>query len=124
MTSKPELQIKDIKLIHRRAMEQSDLALLARMRGDGTATAAHIQSAYEFEAQAAHALLDQHGAEPTRSVLFRSAATLARDCGRFSEAEKLIRDALAGEPPDAIARELHDLLAQVSVRLASTKGVM
>ena len=97
-------------------MEQSDLALLARMKGDEMAAAAHVQSAYELETKAAHMLLDQRAAEPARSVLFRSAATLARDCGQFAEAEKLIYAALAGDPPDEIAGELHDLLEQVSFR--------
>ena len=104
----------DIKLIHRQAMEQSDLALVARMRGDEQAAVNHVVTAYELEAKAANALTYQPGAEPTRSVLFRSAATLARDCGRFNEAEKLIYKALAGEPPADIAGELQDLLEQVS----------
>jgi len=106
--------VTDIKLIHRQAMEQSDLALLARMKGDELAAMAHAQSAYELEARAADALVDERGAEPARSVLFRSAATLARDCGRFAEAEKLIYKALAGEPPAEIVSELQDLLEQVS----------
>jgi hypothetical protein len=104
----------DIKHIHRQAMEQSDLALLARMRGDDQAAVSHVVSAYELEAKAADALDNQRSAEPTRSVLFRSAATLARDCGRFAEAQKLIFKALAGEPPADIASELEDLLEQVS----------
>lgn len=97
-------------------MEQSDLAVLARMRGDEAAAVTHVQSAYELEAKAADALLNEHGAEPTRSVLFRSAATLANDCCRFTESEKLIHKALAGEPPAEIAAELEDLLEQVSFR--------
>lgn len=104
----------DIKLLHRRAMEQSDLALLARMKGDELSAMGHVQSAYELEAKAAEALFDRRGAEPTRSVLFRSAATLAFDCGRFTDAEKLIHKALAGEPPPEITTELQDLLEQVS----------
>lgn len=108
--------MRDLKHIHRQAMEQSDLALLARMKGDEQSAVAHVQSAYELESMAADALLDERGAEPARSVLFRSAATLARDCGRLADAEKLIYKALAGEPPAEIAGELQDLLEQVSFR--------
>jgi hypothetical protein len=104
----------DIKLLHRKAMEESDLAILARMKGDDQASAAHTMTAYELEAKAALALFDQRAAEPARSVLLRSAATLARDCGLFVEAEKLIYKALSGEPPSEIATELEDLLEQVS----------
>lgn len=104
----------DIKLIHRQAMEQSDLALLARMKGDEPTAMEHARSAYKLEKQAADALLHDLGAEPTRSVLFRSAAALARDCGLFTEAEKLIYKGLAGQPPAEIVGELQDLLEQVS----------
>jgi hypothetical protein len=106
--------MKDIKQIHRQAIEETDLALLARMNGDEQAAARHVKSAYELESRAANALLNDLGAEPTRSVLFRSAATLARDCGLFADAEKLIYRALAGEPPTEIVDELRDLLEQVT----------
>lgn len=96
--------------LHRLAMEQSDLALLARAKGDKEAAQIHFQSAYELESQAANALRDNFGAEPTRSVLFRSAASLAIDCGRLTDAKKLIYTALAGKPPAEIAEELHELL--------------
>ena len=106
--------MKDIKHIHRQAMEHSDLAIIARMKGDEQAAIGHVVSAYELEAQAANSLLNDLNAEPTRSVLFRSAATLARDCGRYDEAAKLVHRALAGDPPADIASELQDLLEQVS----------
>ncbi len=106
--------MKDIKHIHRQAMEHSDLAIIARMKGDEQAAVGHVVSAYELEAQAANALLNDLHAEPTRSVLFRSAATLARDCGRYADAAKLVYRALAGDPPAEIASELQDLLEQVS----------
>jgi len=104
--------MKDIKHIHRQAMEHSDLALLERRKGDEGAAMRHVRSAYELEAKAAKALVNDLTAEPARSVLFRSAATLARECGLFADAEKLIREELAGAPPTAIADELHELLEQ------------
>ena len=106
--------MKDIKCIHRKAMEHSDLAIIARIKGDEQAAIGHVVSAYELEAQAANALLNDLHAEPTRSVLFRSAATLARDCGHYADAAKLVYRALAGDPPAEIASELKDLLEQVS----------
>ncbi|HEX5271222.1 MAG TPA: hypothetical protein VFW33_12065, partial [Gemmataceae bacterium] len=51
--------------------------------------------------------------EPTRSVLHRSAASLALECGEYREAERLIATALAGSPPETIAEELRDLLHRV-----------
>lgn len=106
--------MRDIKHIHRQAMEYSDRAIIARMDGDEQAAIGFVVSAYELEAEAASYLLSDLNAEPARSVLFRSAATLARDCGRYHEAAKLIHSALAGNPPADIAIELQDLLEQVS----------
>jgi hypothetical protein len=61
----------DIRHIHRQAMEQSDLAIRERMKGDEQAAQRHLQHAYELEADAANALLTELTAEPARSVLFR-----------------------------------------------------
>lgn len=108
--------MNDTKKTHRLAMEQTDFALLAKMRGNEKAAEEHLFRAYELEAQAANTLVGNLDAEPTRSVLFRSAATLAHDCGLQEEAEKLIFKALAGDPPAEIAEELRDLLEQVSFR--------
>lgn len=106
-------------------MEQADLSLLAKSKGDEDAAARHLRSAYELEAEAANSLVNDIAAEPTRSVLFRSAATLAHDCGLFAEAEKLIHKALAGEPPADIAEELRDLLGQVGFqRHLELRGVV
>ena len=81
--------MNEIKHLHRQAMEQCDLAIVARMNGNEQISMNHTNAAYELESQAANALLYQFSAEPTRSVLFRSAATLARDCGKFYAAHNL-----------------------------------
>ena len=100
-----------IKELHRAAMEQTDLALAAQREG-GDAKAL-FTAAFEFERQAAMLIAPKLDAEPTRSILHRSAATLALDCGHTREAEILICEALRGQPPEAIAEELRDLLEQV-----------
>jgi hypothetical protein len=102
-----------VKTTHRQAMEQTDLALAARRQGDEVLALRHFRQAYELEAQAAAAFATRLDAEPTRSVLFRSAATLALDAKLLPEAEKLVCTALSGNPPDDIADELRDLLEQI-----------
>lgn len=52
------------------------------------------------------------GAEPTWSVLHRSAASLALEASDWRRAEKLVAVALSGEPPEDIADELRDLIEQ------------
>jgi hypothetical protein len=106
--------MKTIKAIHREAMEQTDLALAARRQGDEATASSHFRRAYELELEAASSFANRPSDEPTRSILYRSAATLALDCNLIAEAEKLICTALVGNPPDAVAEELRDLLVSDS----------
>lgn len=89
-----------------------DLAEKAyQLRADGLVEKANqlTEDAFNKEKEAAELLTDKC-VEPTRSVLFRSAASLAIDCKKYQEAEKLLLLALAGNPPAEIAEEISDLL--------------
>lgn len=90
-------------------MEQTDFALAAKQRGDDGMAAIHFRRAFELEAEAASAFATRLDDEPTRSVLYRSAATLALDCKQVNDAERLICTALSGNPPEQIAEELREL---------------
>jgi hypothetical protein len=63
---------------------------------------------------ASRAQVAKFEAEPTRSVLYRSAASMAYVCKKYREAEKLIGIGLAGNPPHEIAEELRDLFNLVN----------
>lgn len=91
-------------------MELVDQAVLARQDNDMARVAELALAAFDKERAAADLVADKLELEPTRSVLHRSAATLAVECGRLRDAERLIGRALAGNPPDDIADELRDLL--------------
>jgi hypothetical protein len=116
--------VTDLKKTHRDAMEQVDLALAAGRLGDQVRALVHFRRAYELEVAAANVLTNDFQAEPTRSVLFRSAATLALDCKLLAQAEKLACTGLIGNPPEQIAEELRDLLEQVNFqRHLALRGV-
>ncbi len=102
--------MKSIAKLHRQAMEVADLAHEARRRGDSETERAKFQEAFLLERQAAEQSCEQPNAEPSRSILFRSAATLAVSAGLLVDAEKAIRQGLEGDPPFEIARELRELL--------------
>ncbi len=108
--------MQGVTALHREAMEHADLAAEAKRRGDASAFAGHTRAALEKEAEACRLVAGLHDLEPTRSVLHRSAASLALDCGEIRQAEQLIGTALAGEPPEEIAEELRDLLEDVYFR--------
>ena len=92
--------------LHRQAMELADQAFVARRSNHLPMARSFAYRAYVLEKQAA----EQSITEPTRSVLHRSAATLALDCGEYREAERLVAAALSGSPPEPIANELREVL--------------
>lgn len=102
--------------LHQQAMDLAEQADLLKLRGDMAQAQTILRQALAQEAQAAETLLDAVDAEPTRSILFRSAASLAVECGELLWAEKLIAQALAGSPPAEIAAELKDLFMGINLR--------
>ncbi|HEY0512714.1 MAG TPA: hypothetical protein VGH73_12465 [Thermoanaerobaculia bacterium] len=99
-----------VSQFHETAMAFAEQALLSP---DPRQAGKLFRSAFEHERKAAELLEGAYDYEPTRSVLYRSAATLARDCRDFSEAKRLIQEGLTGHPPGDIAAELKELLRLV-----------
>jgi hypothetical protein len=106
-------------------MDLAEKATDARLRGEIDKFNELSLNALKSESEAAWFLKDEVSYEPTRSILFRSAATLALDCNKTREAERLISAALAGNPPEEIANELRDLLENVYFnRHLEVKGIV
>lgn len=106
-------QIQDL---HQQAMDLAELAFTAKLRGDLERADLLFRQAFEKESSAATLVASDLNAEPTRSVLHRSAASLAIDCGEFQAADCLIATALSGNPPQEIADELKDLFIRINLR--------
>jgi len=104
--------MQEVEDLHRKAMEVADLADLARLRGDMDTHGARIREAFELERRAAN-LLAGSDLEPSRSVLHRSAASLALECREHREAERLIAAGLGGSPPEEVLDELSSLFQDV-----------
>lgn len=102
--------MRAIEANHVRAMEFVDRAREARRRGDTAAVGQNFMEAFLLEKQAAEAMVPYLDVEPTRSVLLRSAASLALECGREEDAERLACLGLSGKPPVEIRAELRDVL--------------
>src|SRR3954462_287742 len=100
----------EISSLHETAMAFAEQALMSH---DSLNANKLFRSAFEHERKAAELLEDALDYEPTRSVLYRSAATLARDCQDYGEAKRLIEKGLTGNPPGDIAAELRELLQRV-----------
>ncbi|YAF95070.1 MAG: hypothetical protein AB3A66_21195 [Nodularia sp. CChRGM 3473] len=105
-------QIQDL---HKQAMDFAEMAQVAKLKGDSVLALQLSRQAFEKERLAAELIVNNLATEPTRSVLHRSAATLAIDCGEIAAAERLITLALSGNPPQEIAEELKDLFVQINI---------
>lgn len=75
--------------LHDAAMERANLAFIARMRGDEVQARTLFEQAFALEVEGIAALEERERVEPWHSVLHRSAATLALDCERPRDAEKI-----------------------------------
>jgi hypothetical protein len=102
--------MSEVRKLHDDAMSLAEMASVAKLRGGLEQAGKLLRQAYDEESKAAKLIIQEVSLEPTRSILFRSAASLAIDCNEFREAEKLIATALSGNPPTDIAEELRDLL--------------
>ena len=104
-----------VKDLHQQAMDLAEQADLKKLSGDVTQANEILKQALALETEAAQLMAEDMTAEPTRSVLHRSAATLAIECGELQMAEKLIAVAISGTPPLDIAEELKDLFIQINL---------
>jgi hypothetical protein len=108
--------MNDIQRLHQQAMDWAEQAEVAKRRGESLDhVQALLKQAFDQETLAADHLVDALEVEPTRSVIHRSAAALAIDCGDFPAAERLITRALMGNPPAEVAAELKDLFMQINL---------
>lgn len=97
--------------LHQSAMHLVEQADHARASGEKIEADALYREALQKECQAV-ALIPKDE-EPTRSILCRSAASIAINCGDMYEALRLVETGLEGNPPDEIAEELKNIQERI-----------
>ena len=114
--------------LHREAMLLVQQSLVVRNQGEKSTADSLLAKAFELELEAAMTLASEFDTEPARSILFRSAAALAVDCGLWKDAEKLIYFGLAGSVPEMIQKQFFTLFEKLlkqhegqSLRLTAMK---
>ncbi len=103
------------KELHHQAMESFEAALIARQSGDEGRVFRLLREALRLESAAADSVGEAISLEPTRSVLHRSAASLALQIFDTITARKYVDAGLKGNPPDEIRRELEALSEQITI---------
>lgn len=106
--------MKSIEKLHSDAMDFAEEGFIAQRKGDNEKAIGFFQKALNLEQTAAEQLPLNMQSEPTRSILFRSAASLAYNANDYDLAERLIANGLAGFPPKDIKEELRNLLEDVT----------
>ncbi|MEL6257114.1 MAG: hypothetical protein AAFR87_34285, partial [Bacteroidota bacterium] len=79
-----------VTVLHNKAMEFADEALLAKMEGNEEASVKFFQKAFALEKEAFDSVQEDLEDLLPKYILIRSAASLALNCGDFREAERLI----------------------------------
>lgn len=117
--------MRDAAAMHAKAMELYDAALIARRSGNEEEFRLQLNAALQEETAAATQFAAETDLEPTRSILFRSAATLALTAYAFDKALELSAAGLAGTAPATIRAELVGLVKEANYRLhiLETEGI-
>ncbi len=89
-------------------------ALIYRERGELDAARKLASQALPLEIEAASLVSKEISSEPTRSILYQSAASLAFQAGDYAAAQRLVAEGLAGYPPPRVEGELKDLFEQIN----------
>lgn len=97
--------------LHHSAMDFVERAHRLRANGDPIAAVKAYREALRREREAAE--LVPKDLEPSRSILYRSAATIAVCCGDLDEALRMAEAGLAGAP----SAEIHDDLQAIQQQI-------
>lgn len=105
--------MSSVRELHDQAIGFGHLAIAARETGDFEGAIELARRAFELESSAASLVPDGRQSEPTRSILYRSAASFAFQCRDFAEASRMVGLGLSGYPPQKIQKDLLFLLDQI-----------
>jgi hypothetical protein len=108
----------DLHGVHDEAMNIAEEAFREKELGNQSAAIALFARALDLEQQCAEYFAENQESEPSRSILYRSAASLAYNAQQYEVAENLAFRGLAGLPPTDIRDELKALLEEIQFDLS------
>ncbi len=105
-------EIKKAHELHNKAMYKVEIAIIEKHTkgGDPEKVKKLYAEAFELERQAAEMVPIAAENEPSRSILYRSAANMAFNANMDYEAKEMCNVGLAGNPPQEIRNEIMGLL--------------
>lgn len=99
---------------HENAMKYAQMALVARENNDYDSAIDMSLKALQYELSAVKLVPEGRESEPTRSILFNSAASLAYQSKQYKTAIQLIANGLSGFPSSEIQSEFMQLLELIN----------
>lgn len=102
---------KSISELHEQAMLVYEAALIAKRNGNDTLCGELLNRAFVIESSAADALEFRVEYEPTRSILYLSAANIAIMCGNENVGKSYASKGLTGNPQGYIMTELNNIIS-------------
>jgi hypothetical protein len=100
--------------LHNKAMEYAELGFLAQKYGFESDALHNLKYALELETKAANSISNNAENEPSRSILYRSAASLAELCSEYKIAEELIKQGISDFTPNELLIEFKELKSKIS----------
>ena len=107
--------MNNISEIHNEAMEIAERAFLLNLKGINNGSIELFSKAFELEKKAAMEIEPLIENEPSRSILFSSAASLAINAKLYNEAKQMVNYGLTGHPPIEIEEELRNIYEQIKI---------
>ena len=102
-------ELEKAKIIHDKAMTLAQEAIMARIRKDENKAQMLYKQSFDLEREAAYIYAERFDKEPTRSILYRSAASLAIECHLYQEADLLIQQGQSNDTPIDVMDDFEDL---------------
>jgi hypothetical protein len=109
-------ELERAKIIHDKAMGLSHEADMAMIWKDESKAQLLYRQSLELEREAAYIYSERFDEEPVRTILYRSAASLAMLCHLYEEANLLIQQGESNSTPPYMATELKELKALIKQR--------
>lgn len=105
-----------VRELHNNAMLLLHQGIIYRHNGEDNTANKIYKEAFILESQAADLVSKKNNCEPTRSILYRSAAFLAYQANEFDHSLNLIDKCLSGSPNEKIKEEVRILYENLNKR--------
>ena len=102
-----------VEELHNKALEIADIAFIHKFNGENDRAIIYFREAFEFERKAAFLAKSEKVGEPSTSILFKSAASLAFNSQLYLESKTMLTIALQSEIPSEISTEIQVMLNEL-----------